>query len=85
MGSGLDKCFYYGCDGGVDGNTAGTLPTDIVGGNPTVHGCLIPRPTERPGSHTGTDITTDITPDITFDLFFLILVNGKFGEHLSNI
>ena len=49
---------YCVCDDGVDGNTLGTLPTDIVGGNPTELGCLIPRPAESQGSPTGTDITT---------------------------
>ena len=44
----------------VDGNTPGTLPTDIVGGNPTVLDCLILRLTERWGSPPGNDITTQI-------------------------
>ena len=51
---------WYCSSDGVDANTPGTLPTDIVGGNPMAPGCLIPRPIERPGSTSGTDITTDI-------------------------
>ena len=40
-------------------STLGTLPTDIVGGNPMEPGCLILLPIERhQGTATGTDITT---------------------------